>query len=168
MKSYFRKYQVQQKIHLQKEAIASIPKEAKVHDIASAKKELFESEFANLVFHLSDSVMEINWKGFIDYDSYRNILHETLNAVVERDIKKIIFNATELEALTDENREWTYNHWFAKAKENDIDTFAFIMPKDIFGEVSLKMISEEVVKRYKVKKKFFKTPQEALTWIVKQ
>ncbi len=166
MKSYFTKYQVQQKIHLQKEA--STPKEAKIHDIASAKKELFESKFANLIFHLSDSVMEINWKGFIDHDSYRNILHETFSAIIERNIKKVIFNATDLEALTDENREWTCEHWFSKANDKDIKTFAFIMPKDIFGEVSLKMISEKIATLYNIKSKYFDNTDDALRWIVRQ
>ena len=163
MKNYFRKYQVQQRLHSQKES--SSPRQGNTPEVEGEKKELFESKFANLVFHLEDSMMELNWKGFVDSENYTNILEETLSAAIEKGVKKIIFNATHLEAITDENRTWTYDYWFLKVKENEIVSFAFILPNDIFGEVSLKMIADKVKEQHKIKCEFFENSEQALNWI---
>jgi len=165
MKNYFRKYQVQQKIHHSQKKTTVPSSEEEVPGVQSDRQELFESKFADLIFHLDDFVMELNWKGFVDNKNYRNILEEVLATAIEKDVKRIIFNATHLEAITDENRQWTYNHWFLEAKENEIETFAFILPNDIFGEVSLKMITDKVKEHHKIKCKFFETSKDALDWI---
>lgn len=169
MKSYFRKYEVQRKLFSgedsNKNAASSPTPAEEPQKEEEAGKELFISDFAFLTLHPEDNIMELTWKGYVDVDDYRHILDESLTASADKEVQKIIFNARNLEAITNENQEWTIENWFPRVKEQGIKTFAFIMPEDIFGEVSLQMIADKAGEEHNIKNKFFPNSDEALAWI---
>ena len=164
MKSYFRKYEVQRKLFSQDQSPESSDQEDSTQN-PTPEKELFESDFAFLTFHQVEKIMELVWKGFADSNDYRQILEETLAASIEKNVRKIVFNAKSLQAITTENQEWTIESWFPTVQSKGIEIFAFVLPDDIFGEVSLQMIADKTKEKYNINSKFFSTNEEALEWI---
>lgn len=77
----------------------------------------------------------------------------------------MIADNTDSKVVSPENQEWLGNIWFPEAYQHGYRTSVVVVSKDIFNEMSVKKIVNEMDDgRFKVQ--FFSTLDDAKAWLV--
>ncbi|MFK7901128.1 MAG: hypothetical protein AB8B61_10275 [Cyclobacteriaceae bacterium] len=171
MKNYFRKYEAaQRRFQAQQQAedekvSGKIDNKPKEEALPTTDLEFFKAEHAELVFYQESAIIQLRWKGFIETKNYKPILDATLVMYEEKQARKILIDATELEAISNENQEWTSTTWCRRLVSKGVEQLVCVLPKDMFGELSLKYILEKCESKYKIKIPIFPNTEEAIEWM---
>lgn len=100
--------------------------------------------------------------GRIPEPDFKVLAEAILTKVQTSGMKKLLYDTTKLEVMAPTIQEWINNYWFPKAIKLGVSHMAFIVPSNIFGQVSM----EETNKKESVIKiKYFKSMDEAKSWI---
>jgi len=93
--------------------------------------------------YLTDIEAVVNiFQGFLTPDEFKEVCLNGIDAMVHHKSAKIIADTRELEAMPEESQKWVQEVWFGKAGEQGLRTLAFIVPSDIFGQMSMEMTNE--------------------------
>lgn len=87
----------------------------------------------------------LTWLKHATGGSYKKIMNLTLEHLKRVEYNTLIIDGSKFGALIAEDQDWTIENFIPNLISIDIKTLCIITPKDIFGEVSIKMIIQSVL-----------------------
>ncbi len=104
--------------------------------------------------------------GFLSPDEFKTIANELLNILETKKIKKQLNDIKQMKVLKPEVQEWLNTVWFPKAQKAGLKYFAFVVPDDIFGKMSMDGANKNAREMFGIELQYFNTIDNAKNWLV--
>jgi hypothetical protein len=105
------------------------------------------------------------FKGILSTSEFQHIA-DSINDIRERHHScKLLTDSTDMKVLTLDTQRWIFEEWLPKAKDNGLTHFAYVMPTDIFGQLSFQFSEENKKILREITIKPFKTVDDAKIWL---
>jgi hypothetical protein len=103
--------------------------------------------------------------GFLDAEKFKGLAEEL--HMIRKNYKsyKQLNNIENMKVLKPEVQQWLTEVWFPKAKELGLKYFAFVVPRDLFGKVSMENANKDTTKTNGIEIQYFKSEIEAKAWL---
>ncbi|WP_338793025.1 STAS/SEC14 domain-containing protein [Bernardetia sp. MNP-M8] len=125
---------------------------------------LFEEKHLTIHHDEDTNCIHMQWIGFATSQKYRHGMNTGLEKVKEKEVTRWLANMAEMGAITPEDQKWTNEDWFPRLLESGIRTAAVVMSKDVFNQLAVKKIGEEMTdNNYTMH--FFDNLEEAKEWL---
>lgn len=106
-----------------------------------------------------------HFNGFVTTDRFKQIAEELHDLRKKHNSAKQLNNIENMKVLTPEVQKWLNDVWFPKAKLTGLKYFAFVVPKDIFGKVSMENANKDTSKTGGIELQYFQTEAAAFEWL---
>ncbi|MCC5946338.1 MAG: hypothetical protein JJT94_15510 [Bernardetiaceae bacterium] len=135
----------------------------------SSGKEVFKNEYVSVVYYADSDVMKNIWKAAtedMEESDYKKTVEDMAAVVASYNPVKMIADTRDYAfVVTPDLQEWSGEAYFRKCVEAGLAQIAFIVPEDIFTQVSIEqMMSEDIASQLTTS--FFSNIKEAEEWIV--
>ncbi|PIY08025.1 MAG: hypothetical protein COZ18_14440 [Flexibacter sp. CG_4_10_14_3_um_filter_32_15] len=108
--------------------------------------------------------IHMKWTGFATSDKYRHGMNTGLEKVKEKKVSRWLADMAEMGVITPNDQKWTNEDWFARLLAAGIRTAAVVMSKDIFNQLAVKKIGEDMTDN-SYTMHFFDDLEEAKKWL---
>lgn len=105
------------------------------------------------------------FSGFLTTEKFKEIAEELHDIRKKNFSSKQLNNIQDMKVLTKEVQEWLNNTWFPKAKITGLKYFAFVVPKDIFGKMSMENANKNTEITNGIEIQYFGDESTAKTWL---
>jgi hypothetical protein len=105
------------------------------------------------------------FKGFLTTDKFKSIAEELHEIRKKNNLSKQLNNIEDMKVLTQEVQTWLNDVWFPKAKTTGLKHFAFVVPKDIFGKVSMESANSDSSATQGIEIEYFDDENKAKAWL---
>ena len=109
-------------------------------------------------------VWEIN--GFLTTEKFKEVGSETHDLRRKHSVKKQLNNIQNMKVLTQDIQHWIEEVWFPTAKTSGLKHFAFVVPNDTFGKVSMDSVNAEAKEKYGIDIEYFTSEERAKQWLI--
>ncbi len=117
------------------------------------------------IYYLSDlKCVHLNWNGYANSENFREACNFSLELLAENKADKMIADNTKAKIVKQEDQTWMNEDWFLRAFGLGFRTSAVVVAKDIFRDLSVKKIVNELDKNL-FTVQFFATLEDAKQWI---
>lgn len=101
--------------------------------------------------------------GFVYDTELRVFLDKILIFLKEKNTNKLIVDLTYRQTYTDEDQKWIDTNWFPRALENGLSYFGYVLPTDLFMQLS----ADEILVKRKMSVDItpFGNLEKAIEWI---
>lgn len=106
-----------------------------------------------------------HFQGYLNTDRFQKIAEELHEIRKNNRSNKQLNNIENMKVLTPEIQKWLNDVWFAKAKLTGLKYFAFVVPKDVFGKVSMESANKNSSVTSGIEIQYFQTEAEAKGWL---
>jgi hypothetical protein len=131
----------------------------------SGLETVFSSEIGDVFFDTSINAVQITWKAYATTEEFREVLHHALTLMNERKADKWLANTKSLGVINPEDHVWFNEVWMPQAMEAGTRRVAMIVSDDVFAQLSMDDIMDEVREIAPVRDRFFTTIEEAREWL---
>ncbi|MES2765469.1 MAG: hypothetical protein V4642_06365 [Bacteroidota bacterium] len=104
------------------------------------------------------------WHGYASSNQFRAICERALDLVKKHEVKKGISDNRGMKNIAVADQEWVMKDYLPRVLATGYHTSATIVPTDHYAQMTLKELSSKIDDSI-VQQKFFKTMNEARTWI---
>lgn len=118
------------------------------------------------VFDEVNNIIVLEFSGRPNLDEFKEVAMSALELLKQHKAGKILNDTSQLEIVSIENQDWTQEVWFPEAGKLGLKHFAFLMPSDIFGQVSAQQANEKAESEGAIRIKYFDSKDEAVEWLV--
>ncbi len=125
---------------------------------------LFEEKYLTIQHDEDVNCIHMQWVGFATSQKYQHGMNTGLEKVKEKEVSRWLANMAEMGVITPEDQKWTNEDWFPRLLEAGIRTAAVVMSKDIFNQLSVKKIGEDMTDN-SYTMHFFDNLEEAKKWL---
>jgi hypothetical protein len=127
---------------------------------------LFEEKYLTIHHNEDVNCIHMQWTGFAASEKYRYGMNTGLEKVKEKKVSRWLADMTDMGAIVSEDQKWTNEDWFPRLLGAGIKTAAVVMSKDIFNQLAVKKIGEDMTdNNYTMY--FFYNLAEAKEWLKK-
>ncbi|MBI9067848.1 MAG: hypothetical protein JEZ09_11190 [Salinivirgaceae bacterium] len=105
------------------------------------------------------------FRGFVTSDKFKEIANELHEIRKKNYSSKQLNNISDMKVLTQDVQQWLNNVWFPKAKITGLKTFAFVIPKDVFGKMSMESANSNSQITQGIEIQYFDDETKAKTWL---
>ncbi len=109
------------------------------------------------------SCLEVSFSGFITYDELVEAVHYEFEMIRHFTLKKCMINLREISIYPQGGQEYIKTEWFPKIIQLQVKAIAFIVPDDLFGQMSMQEAHSS--EQMPITIKYFKHTDEAQVWI---
>jgi hypothetical protein len=106
-----------------------------------------------------------HFQGYLNTDSFKRIAEELHGIRKNNSSSKQLNNIEQMKVLTPEIQKWLNDVWFPKAKLTGLKHFAFVIPKDVFGKVSMENANKNSAVTAGIQIQYFQSESDAKTWL---
>ena len=103
--------------------------------------------------------------GFLTSDRFKSIADELHEIRRKNFSSKQMNDIEDMKVLTQDVQKWLNDVWFPKAKITGLKHFAFVVPKDIFGKMSMEAANKDSTVTNGIEIKYFDNQSEAKSWL---
>jgi len=121
---------------------------------------------SNAVYDVSTNAAIGTFIGFLSPDEFKTIANQLLNIIETKKIKKQLNDVKQMKVLKPEVQEWLNTVWFPKAQKIGLRYFAFVVPDDIFGKMSMDGANKNASKVFDIEIQYFNTLENAKNWLI--
>ncbi len=126
----------------------------------------FDSEFVNIAYREEDRVIIGAWKTTPTSEEFRTGMNYLLEAMMDFKTGKILADTIYMGAVHPDDQNWSATDWNRRAIAAGFSHNAIVVPSDIFTEMSVEAILDQVGDNGVVNRFFYNMP-DALDWIKK-
>lgn len=123
-----------------------------------------ETSYLKIVFNEEIQSAEMHWKTFTTPQELKDGLNKGLELVEEKNISNWIADVSSLGVVGEEEQKWSNENWFPRALKEGIKRMAVIVSDDIFNQMSVEEIMQNVP-QMNFTSKYFSNVEEAREWI---
>ncbi|HTJ52230.1 MAG TPA: hypothetical protein VL443_22365 [Cyclobacteriaceae bacterium] len=125
----------------------------------------FEKDFVTIGYDQGDHIIIVKWKLTPTSAEFREGLN-TLTTIIEHfKTGKVIGDTTHMGAIHPDDQQWSATEWFQSALKSGLSQLAFIVPSDIFTQMSLDGAKSQVVGEHPIA--YFENMESAIDWLKK-
>lgn len=106
-----------------------------------------------------------HFQGFLSTEKFKAIAEELHTLRKTYSSSKQLNNIENMKVLTPEVQQWLNEVWFPKAKQTGLKYFAFVVPKDVFGKVSMENANKTAKDTFGIEINYFQTEADAKAWL---
>jgi hypothetical protein len=129
---------------------------------------MVKTNFQEFSFIADKKIAVIIWQENTKYmkdEDYKTEQINTLNFVLDNKASKLLINTQQLNfAITPDLQIWTDLNLVQPLINAGVEKFAFIIPSDLFTQVSVEQAVEENAQQLQ-SSRFFESKEEALNWL---
>ena len=116
-------------------------------------------------FNSDLNFVTMSFSGMPKLPEFQENIGQAIPLLKKYKTSKILNDISELEVNTIENQEWAQDVWFPEAEQGGLKYFAFVKPKDIFGQVSAEQTNEKAEEIGGIKIQYFDDITKAKEWL---
>lgn len=106
----------------------------------------YDKPFCQIFFDPKSSAVVIHWIGYSQSSEFREACNKSLELLILKNATYMIADNKEGRVVTPEDQQWMLDEWFPKAYENGYRGSAVIMPTNMFRELAVKNIANNLEK----------------------
>lgn len=125
-----------------------------------------ENETSNAIFDFPTNAAVGTFVGFLSPDEFKSLANQLLDILEKKKIKKQLNDIKRMKVLKPEVQEWLNTIWFPKAKQAGLKYFAFVVPDDIFGKMSMDGANRKAQDTFGIEIQYFNTIDNAKNWLI--
>ena len=104
-------------------------------------------------------------KGFVSFEDFKTVGSSTHTLRKTYKVNKQMNNVKNMKVLSKEIQDWIDGVYFSEAKESGLKYFAFVVPKNTFGKLSMEKVNKDASKLYEIDIEYFNDENEAKIWL---
>ena len=106
------------------------------------------------------------FQGFLKAEDFKKSAEGIQKLRIDNKSNKQLNNIKDMKVLTSEIRDWLQDSWFPKASKTGLKYFAFVVPKDTVGHLSMNNANKKAESEYDIEIKYFENHEEARQWLL--
>lgn len=103
-------------------------------------------------------------QGFVDGNSYRGSMDKGLELLKEKKASRWLADMLDQKVLSSEDQDWTIQDWTPRAVAAGIKKSAFVVPKSVIAQMSLRRMTAKVG-NVELEMAYFESVEEAKKWL---
>jgi hypothetical protein len=119
-------------------------------------------------YNADDNYIHTYWKGFCPSAIFRESFEVALNIMKEKKTTKVFFDGGNAKLSSPEDQSWLINDWTPRAVVEGYKYYAVVLPKDVFGQFSSKMVIQQTNHNNPISSVTTDNTEEALAWLLAQ
>ena len=127
-------------------------------------KDLIE-KYAQVIHNPALNNLEITLQGFIAYDTMVSLFQYEYAMIRHYKIQHCTVDLKKMGVYAPGVSELVQNKWFSQIASEGIRCVAFVVPENVFGEISMNKAHEGVKPAGGLQIKYFRTLQSAQQWV---
>ncbi len=125
---------------------------------------LFEEKYLKIHYNEEVNCIHMQWTGFATTEKYKNGMNTGLEKVKEKKVSRWLADMVDMAAISPDDQKWTNEDWFPRLLEAGVKTSAVVMSKDIFNQLAVKKIGQDMTNN-SYTMHFFDDLEEAKKWL---
>lgn len=109
-----------------------------------------------------------DFNGFLNIEKFIEFGLETNKLLIEHSAQKQLNNVQNMKVLTKDAQVWIDEVWYPKAQASGLKYFAFVVPNDMFGKVSMDAVNKNIKEKYGINIEYFADIEKAKQWLISQ
>lgn len=105
------------------------------------------------------------YQGFLSIDEFKENAQKAIDIRAEKKCKKELVNTENLEIMLKEIQEWLNDYWFPTSEKQGLRYMAFIKPKSVFGDLSVRATNAASEMKGAIEIAYFESIEEAKEWL---
>lgn len=124
------------------------------------------NETSSVIYDIETNAVFGTFIGFLSPDEFKTIGNQQLDIIETKRLKKALNDVKRMKVLKPEVQEWVNNIWFPRAQKLGLKYFAFVVPDDIFGKISMEGANKNAVNSFGIEIQYFNNLDIAKNWLV--
>lgn len=104
-------------------------------------------------------------KGFVTLNDFIKVSDETHSLRKDNKSNKQLNNISDMKVLSADVQSYIENTYFVKAIESGLKYFAFVVPDNTFGKISMEKVNMGAKEKYGIDIKYFNSEDKAKEWL---
>ncbi len=125
-----------------------------------------ENKTSNAVYDSRTNAAIGTFVGFLTPDEFKTIANQLLGILETKRLKKQLNDIKLMKVLKPEVQEWLNTDWFPKAQKIGLKYFAFVVPDDIFGKMSMDGANKNAQNTFGIEIQYFNNLDAAKNWLI--
>lgn len=124
----------------------------------------YDTEWCKIYYIEDIPCVHLDWLGFAKPTEFREACDTALNLLEKTLVSKMLVDNSKAKIISPENQKWFTEDWMARAYEKGYRTSAIIVSSNIFNEVSVNRIVDQL-DDHKFTIKYFDQQEKARKWL---
>ena len=124
----------------------------------------YDQKWCKIYFYEDIPCVHLDWNGFARPNEFQEACDASLELLKEKKVSKMIADNSKAKIVSVENQEWLTQDWFARAFDEGYRTSAVVVSTNIFNEVAVKNIVNQMDKG-KFTVQYFDNLNDAKVWL---
>lgn len=103
--------------------------------------------------------------GFLTPLEFISVANKQLHIIKTRNLIKQLNDVKKMKVLKPEIQEYLNNEWFPKAQKAGLKYLAFVVPDDVFGNVSMNTVNRNA-NEFGIEIQYFNNMDNAKNWLI--
>lgn len=128
---------------------------------------LHKTNQGNIQFNADTRVMDVAFEGFMSAKEFRDFMTTGLNLLTKKLQEGNVLwlaDTRNHKVVKKEETDWVAQFWTPEAKKAGLTHIAFIVPKDVFAEMSVTNYQKQAQNVGGILIKNFDDPKKAVSW----
>lgn len=125
-----------------------------------------ENKTSNAVFDSRTNAAIGTFVGFLTPEEFKVVANQLLGILETKRLKKQLNDIKQMKVLKPEVQEWLNTDWFPRAQKIGLKYFAFVVPDDIFGKMSMDGANKNAQNAFGIEIQYFNNLDAAKNWLI--
>ncbi|MGE0078296.1 MAG: hypothetical protein AB7S48_10590 [Bacteroidales bacterium] len=125
-----------------------------------------EREKTTAVYDLKTNAAIGTFVGFLSTEEFKTVAIQLLGIIETKRLKKQLNDIKMMKVLKPEVQEWLNTEWFPRAQRAGLKYFAFVVPDDIFGKMSMDGANKNAQNTFGIDIQYFNDLEKAKNWLI--
>jgi len=103
--------------------------------------------------------------GFVNLNDFKEAANNTHQLRKKHNTSKQINDINNMKVLSNEIQEFIDKSYFPNAKSSGLKYFAFVVPENTFGKLSMENVNKGASEKYNMDIKYFNSQEKAIEWL---
>ena len=125
-----------------------------------------DNKATNAVYDSRTNAAIGTFVGFLTPDEFKAVANQLLGILETKRLKKQLNDIKQMKVLKPEVQEWLNTDWFPRAQKIGLKYFAFVVPDDIFGKMSMDGANKNAQNAFGMEIQYFNNLDAAKNWLI--
>ncbi|HNV53490.1 MAG TPA: hypothetical protein PLH91_00145 [Tenuifilaceae bacterium] len=125
-----------------------------------------DNKTTNAVYDSRTNAAIGTFVGFLTPDEFKTVANQLLGILETKRLKKQLNDIKQMKVLKPEVQEWLNTDWFPRAQKIGLKYFAFVVPDDIFGKMSMDGANKNAQNAFGMEIQYFNNVDAAKNWLI--
>ena len=122
-------------------------------------------DYGAVMYERDLNLVSIRCKGYISQEKLISIAEYGYEMIVFHKVNSCLIDMLEMKIYPFGFEEYLRNIWYTKIRNAGISRIAFVIPEDIFGQISMDNVHNGSVDVKKMERQYFQDEQKAHAWL---